>query len=75
MELKTEENSLVENLHREQETQKVVVTKKKFRTFEKLELVEQTNGKKKSKRANETSEQKEGRNANSNLLRMFFRRL
>ena len=58
MELRTDDNSLVENLQKEQETQKVVVAKKTFRTFKKPVSPQQANGKKEVKGASEASEQK-----------------
>ena len=58
VELRTDDNSLVENLQKEQETQKVVVAKKTFRTFKKAVSPQQANGKKEVKGASEASEQK-----------------
>lgn len=55
VELRTDDNSLVENLQKEQETQKDVVAKKTFRTFKKVALVQQSNVKKEAKGANEAS--------------------
>lgn len=55
VELRTDDNSLVENLQKEQETQKVFMAKKTFRTFKKVALVQQINGKKEAKGANEAS--------------------